>query len=309
MVLAALVRAALYPARKAVVSFPRGNPVRSACVLLVKAAAKNRKLMQGLTAIEPLDRPDLSFSPADSMVLDHVYWGGMQSYEGILAALWSELNARSRSTLEVGGNIGFYTILGGKAAKGRYTVVEPIPHIAGILRENVRRNHLGSVEVIEAAVIPARERQLVTLNLPDESREIQTGAHVVENVEISSRQSLRTLTVDGIPFAELIADRDLIKIDAEGLEFALLQSCRAELEAQKPTLVVEVLPESIKLADLVKQLAAAAGYRLFVPPAYGSDAIVEVPLERFDSRVPQSLNSKDVVLSTMDVRRFVGQAN
>jgi FkbM family methyltransferase len=275
--------------------------------MLVKHAAKRPALMNALDEIRPLDRPDISFVPADSMVLDAVFWSGVQGYEGILSTVWTELSARATSILEIGGNIGFYTVLGGKVAKGRYTVVEPIPHIAALLREIIARNQLGRVELLEAAVIPDRSRHTVTLNLPNENRGVQTGAHLVDEVEVTGRQTLRRLNVEGIPFSELLAGRDLVKIDAEGLEYALLRSCEAEIAAAKPTIVVEVLPESTKLAQLVKQLAANAGYRIFVPPAYGSDTVVEIALEKFDSHVPQALKSKDIVLSTTDVRRLIGQ--
>jgi FkbM family methyltransferase len=287
------------PFRLGVARLRRGSLPRSACVAVLKPAQRawRHRLVRRVDDIRPLDAPHLSFAPTDSMVVDTLYWFGVRGYEGKVADVWVELCREARSVLEIGGNVGLFTTLGRRAATGRYTVVEPVPQIAEVLRGNLARNRLAGVEVLEAAVIPAGPARDVTLNIPDEGRAAPVGAHLVEGVEVSGRGTLRALTVRGLPAAGLMADRDLIKIDAEGIEAELLAAARDVILAARPTLMVEVLPEAAALGRMLAELARAAGYTISVIPEYGRDDIVVVAPDEFDSTVPQRCNSKDVVLS------------
>src|SRR5262249_30275253 len=153
----------------------------------------------------------------DSMVMDAVFWFGVQGYEGILATTWQRLCARSRRVIEIGGNVGLFSVLGGTAmTEWRYTVVEPLPELAGITRANRARNRIGRVEVLEAAAVPDSTGE-VTLNVPNEGRQAPVGAYLASSSEIAPRSLNRTIKVRAVRFAELAQDADLIKIDAEGI--------------------------------------------------------------------------------------------
>jgi FkbM family methyltransferase len=251
-----------------------------------------------LTEIRPLDAPQLSFEAVDSMVMDAVYWFGVRGYEGQVTALWTRLCGRAQAVLEVGGNVGLFTTLGGLACPGRYTVVEPVPGIADVLRSNLARNGVTCVNVLTAAAVPGDLAREVSLNIPDEHRDAPVGAHLLEGVEVSGRSSHQVLRVRGEPFNQLIQGCDLVKIDAEGIEAELLGNARDTLVAQRPTLMVEVLPEAIRLGQVIADLARDAGYTIHVVPEYGDERIVVIPVGEFTSAVPQRHRSKDVVLAT-----------
>lgn len=290
---------AYWPLRRAVTSLGRSNPARVAATMVLKRAARAHRpvLHQRLHEIRPLDAPSLSFEAADSMVMDAVFWFGVKGYEGIVAEIWRTLCGQARSILEVGGNVGLFTVVGAGATTGRYTVIEPVPAIAATLRANLARNNLHAVEVRQAAVIPGSETRDVTLNLPEEGREMMVGAHLTQGVEVSGRSTRSQVVVQGLPLRDLAQGRDLIKIDAEGIEAALLADIRADLLACRPTLLVEVLPEAVKLGEELASLAAEAGYSIHVLPEYGSDTIVTVPPAVFNAQTPARHRSKDVVLS------------
>jgi FkbM family methyltransferase len=200
--------------------------------------------------------------------------------------------------LEVGGNIGLFSVLGARASSGKYTVVEPIPANAAVLRSNLARNGLSHAEVIQAAVIPGNDARDVVLNLPAEGRDMLVGAHLVEDVEVQGRTSTSHLTVTGVPIRQLAAGRDLIKIDAEGIEAMLLADIHDVLIKERPTLLIEVLPEATRLGEMLSSLATEAVYYIHLLPEWGSDTIVTIPAKNFTSMLPGKYNSKDVVLST-----------
>jgi hypothetical protein len=120
--------------------------------------------------IRPLDAPPFVFRSVDSMVVDAVYWFGVKGYEGRVADVWAALCRRACAVLEIGGNVGLFTVIGAHASDGPYTVVEPVPAIARVLRDNLARNGVSRVEVLQAAAIPGTERVEVTLSIPNKGR-------------------------------------------------------------------------------------------------------------------------------------------
>lgn len=287
------------PLRHAVTRFRRGSLPRGASVAVLKHVAKAHRhlLCSKVREIRPLDVPDISFEPVDSMVMDAVYWFGVQGYEGMVPDVWVSRCRTARSILEIGGNVGIFTIIGARATRGAYTVVEPVPAIAQVLRNNVRRNGLDQVQIIEAAAIPGEERADVQLNIPDERRSAPVGAFLAIGSEVHDRAAAQSLSVTGIPFSELARGRDLIKIDAEGIEAELLSSARDLLIAQRTDLLVEVLPDSTRLAGVLRALAEQGGYRIVVIPEWGSDKLITVAVNDFGADLPRKYNSKDVLLT------------
>ncbi|MGH7104843.1 MAG: FkbM family methyltransferase [Acetobacteraceae bacterium] len=245
-----------------------------------------------------MDAPDISFEPVDSMIMEAVYWCGIQGYEGIVSDLWERLCRRSRSILEIGGNVGIFTVIGGKVAPGKYTVVEPVAEVASILRQNLHRNDIRNVEVVEGAAIASDIFSDVTLTIPREQHAVPVGAGLVEGSEIRGRTIAGTVRVRGIPIRSLVTGRDLIKIDAEGIEAALLTASQDIIRAARPTLVVEVLPQATGLGKYLAALAEEVGYNIAVIPEWGTETLVPVDARVFSSGVPASYRSKDVVLST-----------
>lgn len=291
--------AGYHPLRRAVLGLPRRHPVRIAATVVLRRAARayRHRLAGQIDEIRPLDFPALSFEAVDSMVMDAVYWFGVRGYEGTVARVWTALCQQSRSVLEVGGNIGLFTVIGARVAPGSYTVVEPVPVVATTLRANLARNGLAKVELLQAAAIPGVEGRDVTLNVPAEDWSMPVGAHLLDDVEVSGRSSRAQVTVPGLPIRRLAEGRDLIKIDAEGIEAALLADLRGLLLEQRPTLLIEVLPEAERLGALLAALASDAGYQIHVLPEWGSDRVATVPAASFNAGVPRRYNSKDVVLS------------
>ncbi len=294
--LAQIPHAWLGPVRRWAACRPRGSLLRNGAHVALRALAPGRHLSKELAEIRPADRPDLSFEPADSMVTDALYWYGVQGYEGRLGDIWPKLCARSSDTLEVGGNLGLYTVLGGSVAAGRYTVVEPLPSLCDLIARNLARNGIAGVEVTEGAAVPGRDPRPVRLVVPAEGHAAPVGAHLEGQGEVTGRNVGRVLEVKGLPFARLAEGRRLLKIDAEGIEADLLQSAREVLGESRPVLVIEVLEDSERLGALLREIALAWGVPIHVVPGYGSDEVIQVAPDTFDARVPARHRSKDILL-------------
>jgi FkbM family methyltransferase len=291
----------LFPLRVGAVRLRRGSLLRGLCIAVLKRFKPKLRIHERLQEVRPLDLPAVSFDAVDSMVLDDIYWFGLQGYEGRMADVWMTLCGKSGPVLEIGGNIGVFTVIGARRARDGYKVLEPVPRNAAVLRRNLARNGIAGVVVLEAAAVPSDHVAPVQLSIPAEGRGAPVGAHLVAGVEVGGRSSDAVIEVQGLPFCELIRGCGLIKIDAEGIEAELLGSALEALVAERPALVVEVLPEAVRLGELLATLATRAGYGIYVLPAYGSQTIVGVDPGRFTSSIPRQHRSKDVVLSLRPV--------
>ena len=116
------------------------------------------------------------------------------------------------------------------------------------------------------------------------------------------RSSLRVLEVEGIPFRAMMKDSDVIKIDAEGIELELLKSAYDIIVSNRPTMLIEVLPEAVLLAEFIVRIAKELNYTISVIPEYGTGKITAIPPDEFNAGVPGRHRSKDVVLSVAPLR-------
>ena len=230
------------------------------------------------------------------MVIETIYWFGIHGYEGLVAAAWIEHCSRARAILEIGGNIGLFTVIGAMASNARYTVAEPVPAVAASLRDNLRLNNVTHVELLEAAMVPTDHPATVTLLVPHEQHDMPVGAHLTNGTEIAQHAGIRQISVQGLPLRDYVAGRDLIKIDAEGVEVDLLRAARDILVVEKPNLLIEVLPSSRELAVFLVALAKEAGYQLIILPEWGADQPVVVAPEDFTLAMMSQNNSKDLLL-------------
>ena len=221
-----------------------------------------------------------------------LWWWGAQGYEPAEARWWRRLCAAAGNVLEVGANIGWYSVVGGREA-AEYTAVEPNPEAAGVLRRNLDLNALGHVRVVEAAVVGADGPARVELALPDQEAHstAPTGAFLRVGTEaMSDRNAARSVTVPTVTAASLFAGRDLVKLDIEGSEATVLAAALPEIRRSRPILLVEVLPGAARLQQVLGELVEL-GYRvldLADPPRHldlatttptGRDVLV-VPEER-----------------------------
>ena len=193
-----------------------------------------------------------------------LWWYGEAGYEDGEAARWRALCAGARDVLELGANIGYYSVVGALAAPGRYTTVEANPEAAAVVRRNLALNGLALVEVVEAAAVADGAPAELDLALPDqETRSVAPmGAYLREGTElVSDRASSRSVRVATTPASALFAGRDLVKLDIEGSEAAVLAAARGEILASRPVILLEVLAGATRLHGVLARLIDD-GYRL-----------------------------------------------
>jgi FkbM family methyltransferase len=267
---------------------------------LLLEALRRGGIPTGVTTFALGDQPELRFVSHDSLVLHQLYWFGEQGWEPRLLPWWRHCCARASAVLELGANVGYFTVQGARAApRARYVAVEPHPVSAEVCRTNLALNGIGWVELVEAAAVPGTGCPAVQLRVPADQLATPTVAFLGDDTELPStmrRHVAETVAVPAVDVRSLLAGVDLLKLDVEGQEHALLAAARDHLRARRPTVFVEVLPGTARLRRLLAELCRDDGYRCHVPVAGGGLVRLEAA-DLLGARLLERYGGQDVILS------------
>ena len=118
--------------------------------------------------------------------------------------------------IDVGANIGSYTLIASEVSSARIISIEPHPTTFGLLTENVRRNKRGNVTCLNCALSGTENECTFEDNLESSINRVVSG-HDTPGAFV--RVECRTL--DSV-CRELEVFPDFVKIDVEGHESAVL---------------------------------------------------------------------------------------
>ena len=158
--------------------------------------------------------------------------------------------------VDVGAHVGMYAVSAALALRGRGRVLafEPNPTARSQLEENVRLNGCDNVIVSARATAEASGPGLLHVPVtPDPSFSSLEPGRFAEAEPVRIEQT----TVDA-EVAALDLEPVLVKIDVEGAELSVLAGMTQTLERRRPTLLVEVGPQT---AAETERLLSARGYR------------------------------------------------
>lgn len=259
------------------------------------ALLRYRRLDPALATFRLPDAPAFRFVTADSVLVRRLFWYGLAGHEGAEVLLWTTACRRARSVLEIGANLGLYTVTGASAGAASYTAVEAHPGTAALLRANLALNQLDHVRVVEAAVVGCAAEPWMPLSVPAADRDVAPmGAFLADGGERRTPVA-HTLDVPTVEARTLIDGVDLIKLDVEGYEHPVLSSIEERIFATRPTIFVELLPESTKLRAWAQRLCREHGYQAFACGPHGARALTpEALVHRWFGQRP---GTRDVVLT------------
>jgi FkbM family methyltransferase len=162
--------------------------------------------------------------------------------------------------LDVGANVGVYTVLASAAAGARAIAVEPLPATYQRLRRNVALNQVDArVETLNVAVGEQHGTARFT-------QDYDATNHIVAAGESARCCEVPVRTVD-----EIVAARtpELIKVDIEGYELPALEGAKSTLSNPRlRAIVIELNGSAVRYGfseDRIVQLLVGLGFR---PVAY-----------------------------------------
>ncbi len=172
------------------------------------------------------------------------------------------------TVVDVGAHHGLYTLLASKRVgrRGRVVAIEPSPREGRRLAKHLRLNRCRNVDV-ETCALGNRSGE-ADLYLVDGFRDWGNSLRPPEVREPTRRVRVAVRTLDEVLAARGIERVDLIKLDAEGGELAVLEGAKRLLQmAPRPAILAEV--EDVRTrawgyqAREIMQLLARWNYRWF----------------------------------------------
>mgnify|MGYP000889151875 FL=1 len=190
---------------------------------------------------------------------------------------------------DVGANVGFLTLIAARLVgpSGRVVAFEPWPAASRILSTNLRANGMAWVSVVPLALFDQDGPMAFV------GQEATTLGRLATTLPPSSSSDNASQQVDAARLDTWIAHEgavpnvnlrppDLVKIDVEGAEAAVLRGARQTIRSHQPTLLIELHGTNLEVSSEL----ASLGYQSFVL-GQGEVALPAAPTEAFVVAVPQ----------------------
>jgi FkbM family methyltransferase len=168
------------------------------------------------------------------------------------------------TVVDVGANVGLLTIPLALVA-AHVIALEPLPQNIERLRENVRRNDLANVIVVEAAA-GATDGTAVLHSAADPAF---GSLREVVKYRTSGDIEVRLRSLDSLWHELMRPAVELVKIDVEGAELEVLEGGREVLETCSPVLLVEAGRGAA--SDAVHELLTTLGYDAVTPVGFSAE--------------------------------------
>jgi FkbM family methyltransferase len=139
--------------------------------------------------------------------------------------------------IDVGANIGYFTVIMGKAVEhtGMVYAFEPNEENRQILKKNVQENELDEIVVVRSEAV-SDQNGSAELSIAD----INKGSHSI----IKSKKPQNVVEVPTVKIDNVINDKiDLIKVDVEGAEDKVVAGMEQILSKYAPTVILEYNPK------------------------------------------------------------------
>lgn len=226
---------------------PSGAPEKIYAALFRGALGRlvNPLIMALLPQSVQLPEGILILNKKDPAVSGAVGFGVFEPYE---SSLFRETVCTGDTVIDIGANIGYYTVLaaGRVGAKGKVYAFEPAPENFAILTQTIQVNNFTQVQSEQKAVADKAGR--LSLNLYESNQ----GKHslvkdATDAKGFSTVIEVETLTLDAYLSAKGIERADVIKMDIEGAESLALVGMPQALHKAR-ALFLEFTPAFIKKA-------------------------------------------------------------
>lgn len=182
--------------------------------------------------------------------------------EPVQAAL-TQLLHPGDTFLDIGANVGFFSLLGARlvGSSGHVVAFEAVPHLADAAARNAHLNGFEQIEVHAMAVGAEPGHAMLSIT------EHPGGATLDSEVdpdEVTAVVEVPVVSISSMVQEGIIPAPDLTKVDVEGHELAVLRGMAAVLDARSSTLLIELdathMGELDAKATAVERLLGEFGY-------------------------------------------------
>jgi len=219
------------------------------------------------------------------------------NYEIGTVSLLEQLLKPGMVFVDVGANIGFFTVLAARhvGSTGAVYAFEPEPANFQMLNENIKANCYENVQTIQSAV--SRDTGTIDFHLS----KLDNGSHSINREAargVADTVQVATTTLDEFLESTEVTSVDVLKVDVEGAELSVLEGVAKLLElCPHVNLLIEYCPYLIQVSgnppsDLLERLSGL-GFQVHII----DDDLGALPLDSvdFDSLTTRLLRRESYV--------------
>jgi FkbM family methyltransferase len=214
------------------------------------------------------------------VIENELFWSGIYgSWEGASLRVWVKAARQAGVILDVGANTGLYALAAKAVAPdAEVTAFEPVERIRSKLRANVELN--GFDIRVDASAVSDRDGEGVLLDTVEEHEISATldPAGETRSGRARSRVTVPLARLDTLVARGVVGAPDLLKIDVEGHEPAVLLGMVEQLRRKRPSLLIEVLTaEAAAQVDAIVRPLGYVVHRLDAAGPSRLDAVEPAP--------------------------------
>jgi FkbM family methyltransferase len=192
-------------------------------------------------------------------------------YEPKITAAFLKYVDPDRDIIDVGANIGFFTIAGAKALRaGRLLAVEPTRHAFDRLRQNVESNGVAERTILLNCLLSNETSTVILHIVPDKEEYASVGNLLHPSIVGKAHENYQ---VKSVRLDDLVEEHSLkpavIKVDVEGAEGLVFSGAQRTLSEFRPVVISEISnallnPMGFKGVEIVAEFEKI-GYRVIDP--------------------------------------------
>lgn len=195
---------------------------------------------------------------------------GGSYYEIEATAVVQRLLEPGGAFLDIGGNLGFLSLTASALVgpQGRVIYVEPNAKLVDRFRETCRRNGIGNVEIVEAALGACEGSAALDSNGHHGAAKLRDGS----GIRVIAGDSLADRISADMPL--------LVKIDVEGYEELALAGMPAIIARPDTSFLIEVTDEWLRArgGSAARLFETMAGYSAFLPEVHRTRGLLLSPI-------------------------------
>lgn len=193
---------------------------------------------------------------------NELFWKGIEGgWEKVSMQIWIALAIKSKFIMDIGANTGVFALVSKTVNPGsRVFAFEPVKRVFEKLQRNVEINHFDVISVCNG--ISDSKGYATIYDLPTDHVYSVT---INENTNPPDRKVIPTqievITLDDYCEQVKLEQIDLLKIDVETHEPAVLRGALRVLRINRPTMIIEILNEDV--ASQVNEILKEFDYLYF----------------------------------------------
>jgi len=183
----------------------------------------------------------------------------MSAYEPAKHALIRRHLRPGMTFIDVGANKGDFTLLAARLAGNSGTVIsiEPAPENHSVLQRSIELNDYTNIRVLQVALSDRDGTANLQIGSTSGSHTLSPEFNGLRTVAVPTR------TLDGVVAEQQLGSVDMIKIDVQGLELAVLRGASQTLRANPGIILLLDLPKQSEKRRAIGEYLAPFGFTYF----------------------------------------------